>query len=292
MEVKRDSLLGMAGNVMAPLLLYYGVYVASLFFLSWFLRMVAGIPETGAGAGQLFGEYQETITGIVNSAGMLIGAASLLPMLWAELQYHPLPGQREDITVAAAIWGRILGGRGSLIVLLTVMSAISSSMGLNILLSLTRLVQKSADYQAVAQRQYGMVFGVGLFLYTVISPLAEEVVFRGVVYNRMRRCFSGMGNTVAIVLSGLLFGVYHGNLVQGIYGGCMGILMAYLYERTHAFCIPVLFHASANCVVYLMSQNTTMQEKILNTPCCALLLAVTAVAPLIMEKTGLLHYKV
>lgn len=284
-DTKKDSLLKKAANVTAPLLVYYGVYMASLLLLSWFLRMVAGESETGAGAGKLFGEYHETVTGIVNGVSMLIGAASLFPVLWEELQQHRRQGQRENITVAAAIWGRSSRGKGSLIVVLTALSAISSSMGLNILLSLTGLVQKSADYQEVAQRQYGVVFGVGLVLYTVVSPLAEEVVFRGVIYNRLRRCFTGMGNTAAVVLSGLLFGVYHGNLVQGIYGGCMGILMAYLYEKTHAFCIPVLFHASANCAVYWVSQNTIMQEKIFTLPCCAVLLAVTAAVTLIIEKT-------
>lgn len=326
-------------KVFEPLLLYYGVYIAALFLLSWLLQMLAGAPGGGgeesgvraaAGIGKLLEEHRESVTGIVNGIGMLIGTVFLLPMLRMELQMRIQPCQKDERAVSAAIRGRLRGWQGTIILLLTVMSAVSSSVGLNILLSLTGLVQTSAAYQGVAQRQYGAAFGVGLLLYTVVSPLAEEIVFRGVIYNRLRHCLCGMGNAArdrgvfgvagripqkddmgfrqrrgsmrhgalergvtgqgqvaAIVVSGVLFGVYHGNLVQGIYGCCMGILMAYLYEETQAFCIPVLFHASANCVVYLMARNTLLQERMLTVPWCAALTAVTIVEAMIIRR---LHY--
>lgn len=288
-------------KVFEPLLLYYGVYIAALFFLSWLLQILAGAPGAGgeesgvraaSGIGKLLEEHRESVTGIVNGVGMLIGAAVLLPMLRMELQMRIQPCQKDERAVLAAIRGRLRGWQGTIILLLTVVSAVSSSVGLNILLSLTGLVQTSTAYQGVAQRQYGAAFGVGLLLYTVVSPLAEEIVFRGVIYNRLRhgaleRGATGQGQAAAIVVSGLLFGVYHGNLVQGIYGCCMGILMAYLYEETQAFCIPVLFHASANCVVYLMAQNALLQERMLTVPWCVALTAVTIVAAMMIRR---LHY--
>ncbi len=155
-------------------------------------------------------------------------------------------------------------------------------------MSLTGLVQNSAGYQRAAQNQYGVMFGVGLFLYTVISPLAEEIVFRGVLYNRLLRHFCGSGGlpvSAAIVISGVMFGIYHGNLVQGIYGCCMGILITWLYERTHDFRIPCLFHGVANCAVYLTAQNTVLQEKLFTVPWCALLLVVTVGLLCLLEKT-------
>ncbi len=288
-------------KVFEPLLLYYGVYIAALFFLSWLLQILAGAPGAGgeesgvraaSGIGKLLEEHRESVTGIVNGIGMVIGAAVLLPMLRMELQMRIQPCQKDERAVLAAIRGRLRGWQGTIILLLTVVSAVSSSVGLNILLSLTGLVQTSTAYQGVAQRQYGAAFSVGLLLYTVVSPLAEEIVFRGVIYNRLRhraleRGATGQGQAAAIVVSGLLFGVYHGNLVQGIYGCCMGILMAYLYEETQAFCIPVLFHASANCVVYLMAQNALLQERMLTVPWCVALTAVTIAAAMIIRR---LHY--
>lgn len=295
---KENGFFRITRRVFEPLLLYYGVYVVSLFLLSGLLQILAGAPgvegvENGgrvaSDIGKLLEEHWESVTGIVNSIGMLIGTVFLLPMLRMELQMRIQSCQKDERAVSAAIRGRLRGWQGIIILLLTVVSAVSSSVGLNILMSLTGLVQTSTAYQGVAQRQYGVAFGVGLLLYTVVSPLAEEIVFRGVIYNRLRhgaleRGATGQGQAAAIVVSGLLFGVYHGNLVQGIYGCCMGILMAYLYEETQAFCIPVLFHASANCVVYLMAQNALLQERMLTVPWCAALTAVTIAAAMIIRR--------
>lgn len=311
MRRKKGVFWRKARTVLTPFLVYYGVYVTSVLLLSWPLQMMAGVPGAGDGenAGRvltgiekLVGDYRETMIGIVNSACMLIGAMVLLPMLRTELQNHRQSCRKEKGT--AAMGGRLQGWQGTVTVGLTVVSAAASSVGLNILLFLTGLVQNSTDYQEVAQRQYGVAFGIGLLLYMVVSPLAEEIVFRGVIYNRLRRCLvgiedsvgsmeprrsegqisqkdaagSGRGQTAAIITSGILFGIYHGNLVQGIYGCCMGILMAYLYEKTHTFCITVLFHAVANGVVYLIAHNMALQGRIYTISCCTALLAVAAVS--------------
>ena len=168
-------------------------------------------------------------------------------------------------------------------VCLTVILAAASSLGLNVLLGLTGLVESSAGYQDVAKQQYSVVFGAGMILFGLISPITEEIVFRGLIFNRMRRYFP---HAAAVIVSGVLFGVYHGNLVQGVYGGCMGILMAYLYERMHSFFIPCLFHATANLMVYSIAQSVPLHGMIFTVQGCAVLLAVAVFCVVIIEKTG------
>ena len=277
--------------MLMPFVVYYAVFMAAFFLLSYVLRIMAGISGNGMQADdagttaavvrKLLEEHGETVTGIVNGISMLTGAAFLLPLLRAELQMRKSSGQKE-------LYGRFVVA----VLSVTVALAAASSIGLNILLSLTGLVQNSAGYQRVAQNQYGVTFGVGLFLYTVISPLAEEVVFRGVLYNRLRRHFCGSGGlpvSGAVFVSGVMFGIYHGNLVQGIYGCCMGILITWLYERTHDFRIPCLFHGVANCVVYLTAQNAALQEKLFTVPWCVLLLVVAVGLLCLLEKTVRRH---
>ena len=273
--------------MLMPFVVYYAVFMAAFFLLSYVLRIMAGISGNGMQADdagttaavvrKLLEEHGETVTGIVNGISMLTGAAFLLPMLRAEHQMRKSGGHKE-------LYGRFAAA----VLSMTAALAAASSIGLNIILSLTGLVQNSAGYQRVAQNQYGVTFGVGLFLYTVISPLAEEVVFRGVLYNRLRRHFCGSGGlpvSGAVFVSGVMFGIYHGNLVQGIYGCCMGILITWLYERTHDFRIPCLFHGAANCVVYLTAQNAALQEKLFTVPWCVLLLVVAAGLLCLLEKT-------
>ena len=102
-----------------------------------------------------------------------------------------------------------------------------------------------------------MEFLIGLVLYGVISPIAEEAIFRGLIYNRMKRCF---GWIPALIFSSLLFGAYHGNVVQAVYGMLLGLMIAYSYELYGNFAAPVLFHAIANISVYTMTYRNHLGQ--------------------------------
>ncbi|MDE7285687.1 MAG: CPBP family intramembrane metalloprotease, partial [Lachnospiraceae bacterium] len=115
----------------------------------------------------------------------------------------------------------------------------------------------SEAYNEVHKMQYGVQFAAGLILYGIISPLAEEAVFRGILYNRMKRCFH---YKIALVVSSLLFGIYHGNLVQAVYGSILGLLIAYFYEQYKSFAAPVLFHAAANISMFAMTYQDRLAD--------------------------------
>ncbi len=112
---------------------------------------------------------------------------------------------------------------------------------------------RSEKYDTVAEIQYSVPIWLGILLYGIISPMVEEMVFRGVIFNRARKFF---GVAKAAVFSALLFGVFHGNLLQFLYGTAMGMLMAVCYEYCGCFAAPVLVHMSANVFVFLMSGQT------------------------------------
>lgn len=124
--------------------------------------------------------------------------------------------------------------------------------GLNLLFSVTGFSQNSEAYQDVAQNQYNVALGVGLLLYGVVSPFVEEVIFRGFLYGRMRVY---MPKIWAILISALLFGIYHGNIVQGIYGFVMGILFTCVYEKYKNFYLAAIMHSIANLVGYFIQLN-------------------------------------
>lgn len=126
--------------------------------------------------------------------------------------------------------------------------AIASSLALNILLELLPL--QSEKYNQVEEIQYAVPIWLGIILYGLVSPVVEEMVFRGLIYNRMKRFFS-IG--VSVVATAFMFGGFHANLIQGIYGTSMGILMALCYEWTGCFGGALLFHTTANLFVFLLS---------------------------------------
>lgn len=116
------------------------------------------------------------------------------------------------------------------------------------LLNLFDLV--SDKYEAVHNIQYSVPFWMGIILYGIVSPAVEEIVFRGVLYNRIKRFYSTLWS---VIFSALLFGIFHGNLPQCIYGTLMGALMAVCYERSKCFGAPVAFHMAANILAFTIS---------------------------------------
>ncbi|ARP51151.1 CPBP family intramembrane glutamic endopeptidase [Caproicibacterium lactatifermentans] len=81
------------------------------------------------------------------------------------------------------------------------------------------------------------------FLYgTLIPPLVEEVLFRGAVLGCLRR----WGNWFAIVVSALLFGLYHGNVAQFVFAVLIGILFGYLRVRTESILPCIVLHMFNN----------------------------------------------
>ena len=89
-----------------------------------------------------------------------------------------------------------------------------------------------------------------LFIVAVWAPLAEEIVFRAMIFRTLRK---GFALWPAAVLSGIAFGVYHMNLIQGVYASLLGILLAYIYEKTNSLLGVYLFHLSFNLMNYGIS---------------------------------------
>lgn len=85
----------------------------------------------------------------------------------------------------------------------------------------------------------------------VVAPVAEESIFRWLVYLRMR---DHLRVGAAAVLSGLFFGIYHGNLIQGIYASIMGAALALLMEWSGSLWASALLHIGANVWSILLNE--------------------------------------
>ena len=81
------------------------------------------------------------------------------------------------------------------------------------------------------------------------APLAEEVVFRGYIYTAVKRM---AGLPVAVILSGLLFGVVHMNLMALLPLTLLGIILALSYEYTGSLWAPIAIHFFFNAASVVM----------------------------------------
>ena len=217
---------GTAGTLIAALLLY------EIGKLAGALAARTLLPDSGEG---------------VRSLLMHLAGGGLVYLVW-----------RKELCAGK---GRTAGKTGLRLLLLCV----SSALGLNLLLALTGLVTLSGSFQETAATQAAVPVGIGIVLYGVAAPFSEEVLFRGIFYRKTREAFGGEGagevteqartvraRRAAAVVSALMFGIYHGNLVQGIYAFLIGLLLCLVYERTGRLPAAVLFHGAGNLAVYLL----------------------------------------
>ena len=76
----------------------------------------------------------------------------------------------------------------------------------------------------------------------ICAPLIEEYVFRKLIVDRTIK----YGQGVAVLLSGLMFGLFHGNLNQFIYAFAIGCFLAFLYVKTGNLKITIIIHMIFN----------------------------------------------
>jgi membrane protease YdiL (CAAX protease family) len=76
----------------------------------------------------------------------------------------------------------------------------------------------------------------------VIPPIVEEMMFRGMILQGLRR----FGDGFAVVASAALFGLYHGNLAQTVFAFLCGLVLGFVVIRTNSLLPSILIHAVNN----------------------------------------------
>ncbi len=102
----------------------------------------------------------------------------------------------------------------------------------------------------VQEDLFGSSFLIQILGVVIICPVMEEVLFRGLVYQRLKAYNEGW---FAIFLAAALFAVYHGNAVQILFAFPMAIVIIGIYEKCGSLMAPVLFHIAVNLSSVLLN---------------------------------------
>lgn len=243
---KREKPLEKAWYIVKPFLFYTVVKTVAIFGL---VLLLSSSPI--AGMDVWVEKHSQLLSTTVNGVAALIGVAVVLRDFIKEMS---TVGEIDiDSGVIKQLITCIRNGmnhcKNKAFSLAAVVSlGMSAALTLNILVEL--LSVQSEKYDSVEAIQYSVPLWLGLILYGLVSPIAEEMIFRGITYNRMKRFF---GVVPCVIVTSLLFGGFHANLPQFLYGTCMGVLMALVYEWVKTFAAPLLLHMSANIFIFVLS---------------------------------------
>ncbi len=113
----------------------------------------------------------------------------------------------------------------------------------NNLINIFHLTKLSYGYVQVQESLYSSPFLIQILCSGLIIPVAEEFIFRGLIYASIR---DRLPFLPAALITSLLFALFHGNLPQGVYAFLLGMAMTWVYEACGTLAAAVIFHQAAN----------------------------------------------
>lgn len=125
-------------------------------------------------------------------------------------------------------------------------------LGVNVVIVMSGLAAKDTSYINVSSAMYSEGLAVMLICQGIIVPIAEELMFRGVLYKRCREQMQFFGAAFAVAC---FFAFIHGSLTQVGYTLVLGMFLAYFYEKFGSLKAAVLLHMLVNVVSIVITKT-------------------------------------
>lgn len=139
--------------------------------------------------------------------------------------------------------------------LLLIVLGMSSCVALNYWIGLSGLMEIFTGFDEVAETIYTGNLLEEFLAIVLAAPVIEELLFRGLAYRGFCRLW---GPRTAMIVSALFFGIYHRNVVQGLYAFLLGLLMVYVYESFGTIRASIVFHMAANAISVVLTECIDM----------------------------------
>jgi membrane protease YdiL (CAAX protease family) len=156
------------------------------------------------------------------------------------------------------LWQSVFGGALLAFVVNIFRIMVVFALVLIIGVDLESLAMRGEFFMTGLETWYGVILnliGIG-----VLVPIAEELFFRGLVYDWLRQ---KMPIWAAVVISSVLFGLGHFDSWMMIVSTfIMGIALAIAYESTKSIWISIFIHIFTNAGVVVLMVFFTLLEKV------------------------------
>lgn len=139
---------------------------------------------------------------------------------------------------------RLPKGAGALLPYCAAVGILSSA-ALSILMETFQITDSFPEYERLMDIAMGGSPALRVFAIMILAPLTEELVFRGLAMGALRE---RMKLPFAILISSVIFGAAHLNLLQGVYAAILGAMLAAIYVRNGTIWAAVFAHIGFNSV--------------------------------------------
>ena len=211
------------------------VYLVSSLIIGVVLTLVTEQILTLAKTVEVYDIIYETYIGLSYLLPMLLAFVPIMLLVRIPIKVA-LPFKRTPIAVATPA---VLAGIGC------------STIGVFIASVLLSLFQSAGFEYDVPQPEIPETM-VGkliyIFIIGVLPAIFEEFLFRGYVLQSLRR----FGDVFAIIISSLIFALFHGNFAQLPNAFIMGIAFAFIAVRTGSLATGMVIHFINNTVITVL----------------------------------------
>lgn len=91
---------------------------------------------------------------------------------------------------------------------------------------------------------------LGILCITLLGPILEELLFRGAITKALLQKYSPVK---AIILSALVFGIFHINPAQVVSATLIGVVLAWIYYKTASLIPCIVLHVLNNSLSVFLS---------------------------------------
>ena len=259
--MKKDHFAVRVWDIVYPLALYYAVTIIMMFAAQFFL-----------GTGTKSYALCQIITGVVVLPVMYRSFYKPDKMVWpfgaTEAFFESgrtevagsgvdSAGQMKNAKQKSATneedsWKSSLKKRRVVNLAFIVVSAALIGFGLNNLILMSPIAAVSTGFAEANSHFYGSTLVLELISSAILTPILEELVYRGIIYARLRRM---MNFVPAMLTASLIFAAMHFNLVQFLYAFIFGMVLVIYMERTGNVYGAIAGHITANAIAVIRTET-------------------------------------
>jgi membrane protease YdiL (CAAX protease family) len=138
-----------------------------------------------------------------------------------------------------------------------VLAAVGMNVAFNLAVNAFEFFRYAVDYARIARGIYSEPLILQILVIGFLMPISEELMFRGLIFERL----SFYGNVkMAAILTSVIFGFYHGTVIQIGYAFVFSLMMIYAYNRCGSFLAPLLFHIACNLSSLALNQLSPLSS--------------------------------
>lgn len=173
--------------------------------------------------------------------------------------------------------------------IMAVLGGVGIAIILNLIITISGISNFDTQFQSVNETLQSPPVFVKVIAAGIIVPILEELIFRGLIFNRIRNQYNAL---VAMFISSIMFGIYHFNLTQGIYAAILGLCMVYVYNKVRTLVVPIMIHMSANISVIILGEISTVTvESSGNETILGIFTIILILVSLIFAILGIMYFK-